>query len=166
MAVANTMHGDHDEFASAAAVRNWWHGLHAPDGPVPAAAVGAHGRAGLQGLRSVIRALALRNNGIEIPFDTSALDSLSLRLDLRGQPALLAGEAGDLGRDICAATVTALVRATARPSWPRLKACRGMDCGWVFVDQSRNTSRRWCDMTACGNRAKSASFRHRRAAAG
>jgi predicted RNA-binding Zn ribbon-like protein len=32
---------------------------------------------------------------------------------------------------------------------------------WVFLDSSRNTSRRWCDMAACGNRAKSASFRSR-----
>jgi predicted RNA-binding Zn ribbon-like protein len=27
-------------------------------------------------------------------------------------------------------------------------------CGWIFYDQSRNHSRRWCDMKDCGNRAK------------
>lgn len=27
-------------------------------------------------------------------------------------------------------------------------------CGWLFVDRSRNRSRRWCDMKDCGNRAK------------
>ena len=27
-------------------------------------------------------------------------------------------------------------------------------CGWLFVDTSRNRSRRWCDMRDCGNRAK------------
>ncbi len=27
-------------------------------------------------------------------------------------------------------------------------------CGWLFLDLSRNHSRRWCDMQACGNRAK------------
>jgi predicted RNA-binding Zn ribbon-like protein len=25
---------------------------------------------------------------------------------------------------------------------------------WLFVDESKNGTRRWCDMTACGNRAK------------
>jgi len=27
-------------------------------------------------------------------------------------------------------------------------------CGWLFLDTSKNHSRRWCDMNDCGNRAK------------
>jgi predicted RNA-binding Zn ribbon-like protein len=27
-------------------------------------------------------------------------------------------------------------------------------CGWLFIDMSRNRSRRWCGMEGCGNRAK------------
>jgi predicted RNA-binding Zn ribbon-like protein len=27
-------------------------------------------------------------------------------------------------------------------------------CGWLFMDTSKNKSRRWCDMGDCGNRAK------------
>jgi predicted RNA-binding Zn ribbon-like protein len=27
-------------------------------------------------------------------------------------------------------------------------------CGWLFLDTSRNRSRRWCSMESCGNRAK------------
>jgi predicted RNA-binding Zn ribbon-like protein len=27
-------------------------------------------------------------------------------------------------------------------------------CGYLFIDTSRNHSRRWCSMEACGNRAK------------
>jgi predicted RNA-binding Zn ribbon-like protein len=34
----------------------------------------------------------------------------------------------------------------------RLKQCDG--CGWLFLDGSRNRTRRWCDMRVCGNRAK------------
>jgi predicted RNA-binding Zn ribbon-like protein len=43
----------------------------------------------------------------------------------------------------------------------RVKACPGDDCGWVFVDRSGR--RRWCSMSACGNRAKVRAFaaRHR-----
>lgn len=37
----------------------------------------------------------------------------------------------------------------------RVRACEAADtCGWLFLDLSRNRSRRWCDMTVCGNRAK------------
>lgn len=36
----------------------------------------------------------------------------------------------------------------------RVKACGNETCGWLFVDLSRNRSRRWCDMKECGNRAK------------
>ncbi len=36
----------------------------------------------------------------------------------------------------------------------RLKICSNPKCGWLFLDTTRNASRRWCDMAACGNRAK------------
>jgi predicted RNA-binding Zn ribbon-like protein len=32
--------------------------------------------------------------------------------------------------------------------------CKGDNCGWLFVDSSKNHSRRWCNMRDCGNRAK------------
>lgn len=35
-----------------------------------------------------------------------------------------------------------------------LKQCDGGECGWLFIDTSRNHSRRWCSMTDCGNRSK------------
>ena len=37
---------------------------------------------------------------------------------------------------------------------PRVHECQGQDCGWLFLDRSRNRSRRWCDMADCGNREK------------
>ena len=163
VAVANTDHGSQDEFADAATVQTWWRGLGASTGIGRARPAAPEDLAALRTLRAVIRGLALRNNGIEIDVDTTGLDRFTLHPDLRGNPALRADGPGDLLRDICAAVFTALLRASARPVWPRLKACRGEDCRWVFVDASRNTSRRWCDMAGCGNRAKSASFRDRRA---
>lgn len=35
-----------------------------------------------------------------------------------------------------------------------VRVCASDDCGWVFLDTSKNHSRRWCDMKGCGNRAK------------
>ena len=40
----------------------------------------------------------------------------------------------------------------------RIKKCNDPACGWLFVDTSRNKSRRWCDMSDCGNRAKASRF--------
>lgn len=36
----------------------------------------------------------------------------------------------------------------------QLHLCSGENCGWLFLDCSKNHSRRWCDMRDCGNRAK------------
>ena len=43
----------------------------------------------------------------------------------------------------------------------RVKACCGEGCEWVFVDESRNRSRRWCEMRDCGNRAKQRRYQRR-----
>jgi predicted RNA-binding Zn ribbon-like protein len=40
----------------------------------------------------------------------------------------------------------------------RIKACADPACGWLFIDVSRNQSRRWCDMKDCGNRAKATRY--------
>jgi predicted RNA-binding Zn ribbon-like protein len=45
---------------------------------------------------------------------------------------------------------------------PRVRRCAGPRCPRVFYDATKNTARRWCDMAACGNRAKVARFRERR----
>lgn len=49
----------------------------------------------------------------------------------------------------------------------RLRICPIQDggCGWVVLDTTRNRSRRWCDMGACGTEAKSRRLTERRRAA-
>jgi predicted RNA-binding Zn ribbon-like protein len=39
-----------------------------------------------------------------------------------------------------------------------VRACASKTCEWLFLDESKNHRRRWCDMTKCGNRAKVKSF--------
>lgn len=48
---------------------------------------------------------------------------------------------------------------------PRLRQCAADDCDWLFLDHSKNATRRWCDMTVCGNRTKARRFyaRHKTA---
>ena len=47
-------------------------------------------------------------------------------------------------------------------SLDRVRRCASDDCGWLFLDMSRNRSRRWCDMKDCGNRSKARRFYERR----
>ncbi|HUO52784.1 MAG TPA: ABATE domain-containing protein [Gemmatimonadaceae bacterium] len=42
----------------------------------------------------------------------------------------------------------------------KVRRCADARCSHVFLDETRNGTRRWCDMRTCGNRAKAA--RHRR----
>jgi predicted RNA-binding Zn ribbon-like protein len=40
------------------------------------------------------------------------------------------------------------------PQLARVRECANDKCLWLFLDESKNGTRRWCSMSACGNRAK------------
>jgi len=65
---------------------------------------------------------------------------------------------GDLDRMLWPIVRSAAELLTAGPL-DRLKQCAG--CGWLFLDGSRNQTRRWCDMRVCGNRAKARRYYER-----
>jgi predicted RNA-binding Zn ribbon-like protein len=44
----------------------------------------------------------------------------------------------------------------------RVKACPA--CGWLFLDRTRNGSKRWCITALCGNRNKTRRYYRRRKA--
>jgi predicted RNA-binding Zn ribbon-like protein len=73
-------------------------------------------------------------------------------------------------RDTLALTWRGMGDELASPLWPviwaaaqllasddaaRIHVCAAPDCGWVYVDRSRNGLRRWCQMETCGTREKS-----------
>ena len=45
-----------------------------------------------------------------------------------------------------------------------LRACSSDTCRWLFLDTSKNHTRRWCDMKVCGNRMKARKFQARQVA--
>ena len=51
------------------------------------------------------------------------------------------------------------------PELARVKFCPGEGCGWLFLDTTRNGTRRWCEMDVCGSRAKMRRYHQRRRAA-
>lgn len=59
----------------------------------------------------------------------------------------------DLDRVLWAAAASAADLLTSA-DLARVKVCPGSGCAWLFLDRSRNGTRRWCDMSVCGNRAK------------
>lgn len=56
------------------------------------------------------------------------------------------------------ATLWPIARSAAEllvsPAAHSIHQCANPTCSWLFLDTSRNHSRRWCDMRGCGNRAK------------
>lgn len=66
------------------------------------------------------------------------------------------------GLDLIAHVITAYAIELLKDArLDRLRVCDGHDCGWVFVDTSKNGRRRWCDMATCGNVAKARRFQQR-----
>jgi predicted RNA-binding Zn ribbon-like protein len=60
------------------------------------------------------------------------------------------------------AVARSAVELAMSPVLAQVRECLGEDCGWLFVDESRNRSRRWCSSTDCGNRARVRRFHERR----
>jgi predicted RNA-binding Zn ribbon-like protein len=48
----------------------------------------------------------------------------------------------------------------------KLRQCRSTQCGWLFLDTTRNHSRSWCDMSDCGNLNKVRRFRQKQPSTG
>lgn len=122
-------------------------------------------------VREGLRALAFANNGRDL--DRGGVDAMreasrgaatGIRIEPDG-PRFVAG--GATGLDAALGALFAITaRAMIDGSWDKLKACPGRHCGWVFYDQSRNQSARWCSTKVCGNREKSRAYYRRRTAGG
>ncbi len=63
------------------------------------------------------------------------------------------GNEDALERVVWAITYSAVELLTSEEV-KRVKECPGRDCGWLFLDMSKNGSRQWCSMEGCGSRAK------------
>ena len=86
--------------------------------------------------------------------------ALPLRVAFEGGGPRLVGVPGGV-RGALARLLADVALAQCRGTWDRLKICPADDCAWVFYDQSKNRSRRWCSMGVCGNRTKVRAYRDR-----
>jgi predicted RNA-binding Zn ribbon-like protein len=46
------------------------------------------------------------------------------------------------------------VELLSSPELARVRECEGRGCGWLFLDESRSRTRRWCSAAGCGNRER------------
>jgi len=138
--------------------------LHAAEAaPGRAAAVVRRGATLRTALEDTFGALA---DGAEVaprwpalrPFVAEAL----ARTDLTGAPPAPAWPDDDLEAPLWPLAESAY-RLLTDPAPARLKRCAG--CPWLFLDRSRNGSRRWCSMEDCGTNEKIRRYVTRRAAA-
>jgi predicted RNA-binding Zn ribbon-like protein len=152
-----------EEFSDPTALAAWLsaRGLMEPGQPAEADDL-RHAKAVREAIRGVIGA----NSGATVyPVDIATLNEaagasrLRIRFGRDGKARLepeVGGVVGAMGR-----IVGSVFTAMAEPDWTRLKLCDSHTCRWVFYDQSRNHSSRWCSMADCGNRSKAKRFRQR-----
>jgi predicted RNA-binding Zn ribbon-like protein len=89
--------------------------------------------------------------------------SAAAKLVMRDGIALTTWSAKDSGLDLVGhVVVSAGLELLRDENLVRLRICGGDHCGWLFLDLSKNASRRWCDMATCGNVAKARRFQKRR----
>lgn len=154
-----------DDIATPDALADWLRDRDLlPDGALVDAGSFVRARA----LRQVLRTLASRNAHGSTSDEDPRIEFATLASEMPLRFAL--GERGDLrlapvDRGVNGALAEILSRvfeAQTSGEWRRLKSCPGPHCGWLFYDASRNASSRWCSMSICGNRTKTAAYRQRR----
>jgi predicted RNA-binding Zn ribbon-like protein len=118
-------------------------------------------------LRQVFRAVARGESPTKLPAMAELNDSLAsalAHLQLVGASSASANEpplqwswrdATERLDSIIWPVVRSAAELLVSDEASRIRECGGPECGWMYVDRSRNGFRRWCEMESCGTREKS-----------
>src|SRR5579864_2683569 len=90
-----------------------------------------------------------------------ALAQVRLDATAEGCVRVWAGETDAPDRMLWPVLRSAMDVLTSEEERGRIHKCESPTCDWLFLDTSRNHSRRWCDMKSCGNRAKAKRYYER-----
>jgi len=161
--LCNTVSGDGDLLREPADIVRWL--LEAGYGP-PDRDPGPRDLERVRGLRGALRDAFIRRDAERVA---------DLVADwLQETPGRLAVDRASLRPSFCPEVSTcrcllvpALLDALdlARDDISRVRECAAANCAYLYVDTSRNGSRRWCSMERCGSRAKAHNYYARRRAA-
>jgi|SRR5262249_12288115 len=99
--------------------------------------------------------LARLNTYVELAYSRAHLVPRAARLALAFDDAARRS----LSAPLTSAVVRAAIELLTSDEAARISMCADRTCGWLFVDATRSGTRRWCDMTVCGNRNKVRRFR-------
>ncbi len=104
--------------------------------------------AALEGARCADADLATLNGELAAVMSRMALEQTLAGFAWRwsGDKQCLDRTLGEIARSAAELLLAADIQA--------LRQCASETCGWLFLDMTRNHSRRWCDMRGCGNREK------------
>jgi predicted RNA-binding Zn ribbon-like protein len=95
------------------------------------------------------------------PRDVEAIDAAWHRLSLDSHFHWTWTEGPDALDAMLGPIVESAVSLLTAGPRDRVRTCESDTCQWVFLDTSKNRSRRWCDMKQCGNREKARRFQER-----
>jgi predicted RNA-binding Zn ribbon-like protein len=116
---------------------------------------------------AIYRVAKLAGEGTPDPRDVEEINAWAAKPALAPQLAPDARSVSWTAEREVQAALTSIARdAVALLSGPfagRIRECAAPDCALLFVDTSRPGRRRWCSMSACGNRMKTAAYRRRQA---
>lgn len=164
--LCNTHYGGGDLLGCADDLARWLVAAGLADAPPD---VSRRDLAAARGLRDGLRAALLASDGPAVATLAQGwLTRAPGRLEV--EPGTLeprfAPEARTCACLLVAAVLDALELARDLPG--RVRECAAPGCGVVYLDTSRNRSRRWCSMERCGARAKASAYyqRHRGEAGG
>jgi predicted RNA-binding Zn ribbon-like protein len=102
--------------------------------------------------------LALLNDVVQRAQSQRKLFSVAGRIEWRHSPAEYLDATTNRIGWVAAELLTS--KGERRP----IRACQGPNCGWLFLDLSRNGHRRWCSDQTCGSHARVRKFRAVRSA--
>ena len=102
----------------------------------------------------------------ERPFDPGARDMLNRIAASPAAAAVLRADGQAQWQGSAAGLLASLAREAVHlfggEDAAQVRQCQSSTCTLFFVDTSRSGDRRWCSMSACGNKAKVAEFRRRK----
>ncbi|MFC5750164.1 CGNR zinc finger domain-containing protein [Actinomadura rugatobispora] len=161
------LYNGRDALADIEAATAWLagEGVLSNDRPITAGGLDA-----LRNLRGAVRTLAAANTaGEEAPReaveafnDLAARHAAVVRLDvLHGGVAASLRPREDGAGGAIAVLAAAVHQAVLTGTWTRLKSCANPECRWLFYDESRSRTARWCSMRGCGNIVKARRYREK-----
>jgi predicted RNA-binding Zn ribbon-like protein len=108
---------------------------------------------------AIYRIFAAASAGAEpVPEDLALLNQTLAAAPARQRLVRMDGhyvwDVGSLGETPLAPVAWSAADLLVGPLLGRVRLCANERCRWLFLDESKSGNRRWCSMSACGNRAK------------